>query len=46
MRSAWDRVWIVIPAFDEAAFTEVASESHPAGEKDDHAFTFRTLQRK
>jgi len=36
----------VFPAFDEAAFTEVASESHPAGEKDDHAFTFRTLQRK
>lgn len=36
----------VFPAFDEAAFEEVASESHPAGEKDDHAFTFRILQRR
>ena len=33
------------PAFDEAAFVETLSESHPAGEKDDHAFTFRTLDR-
>ena len=34
------------PAFDEAAFIEVASEPHPAGAKDDHAFTFRTLDRR
>lgn len=34
------------PAFDETAFIEVASEPHPAGEKDDHAFTFRTLDRR
>jgi dihydrofolate reductase len=36
----------VFPTFDEAAFDEVESESHPAGEKDDHAFTFRVLQRR
>ena len=34
------------PAFDEAAFVETLSEPHPAGEKDDHAFTFRTLDRR
>lgn len=34
------------PTFDESAFVETASESHPAGEKDDHAFTFRTLDRR
>jgi len=34
------------PPFDESAFVETASESHPAGEKDDHAFTFRTLDRR
>jgi dihydrofolate reductase len=34
------------PAFDEAAFVETLSEPHPAGEKDDHAFTFRTLERR
>ena len=33
------------PAFDEAAFVEVASEAHDAGEKDDHAYVFRTLDR-
>jgi len=33
------------PTFDEAAFTETSNEPHPAGEKDDHAFTFRTLER-
>ena len=32
--------------FDESAFVETASEAHPAGEKDDHAFTFRTLDRR
>ena len=34
------------PTFDETAFIETASEPHPAGEKDDHAFTFRTLDRR
>ena len=34
------------PAFDEAAYTETLNEPHPAGEKDDHAFTFRTLDRQ
>ena len=36
----------VFPAFDEAAWTEVSSEAHPAGEKDDHGFVFRVLERK
>jgi len=34
------------PAFDEAEWTETASEAHPAGEKDDHAFVFRVLERR
>lgn len=34
------------PAFDEAAFVEMASEAHDAGEKDDHAYVFRTLDRR
>jgi len=34
------------PPFDEAAWTEVHREAHPAGEKDDHAFTFRILERR
>jgi dihydrofolate reductase len=34
------------PAFDEGAWTEVSSEPHPAGEKDDHAFVFRVLERR
>ena len=37
---------VVFPAFDEGAWTEVSSEEHPAGEKDDHAFVFRVLERK
>lgn len=36
----------VFPAFDEAAWVEVSSESHAAGDKDDHAFTFRVLERR
>jgi len=36
----------VFPAFDETAWIEVSSESHAAGEKDDHAFTFRVLERR
>ena len=34
------------PDFDEAAWTETASETFPAGEKDDHDFVFRILDRK
>ena len=37
---------VLFPAFDEGAWTEVSSEAHPAGEKDDHAFVFRVLERK
>jgi dihydrofolate reductase len=36
----------VFPAFDAAAWTEVSSEAHPAGEKDDHAVIFRVLDRR
>ena len=36
----------VFPDFDENAFVETASERHEPGEKDDHAFTFRVLQRR
>ena len=35
----------VFPAFDPAAWIEVSSERHAAGDKDDHAFTFRVLER-
>lgn len=34
------------PAFDEAAWTEVRREAHPAGPDDDHAFVFRVLERR
>jgi dihydrofolate reductase len=34
------------PPFDESAWVEVSSEPHPAGEKDDCAFTFRVLERR
>ena len=36
----------VFPAFDPAAWIEVSSERHAAGDKDDHAFTFRILERR
>ena len=36
----------VFPAFDEGAWTEVSSEAVAAGEKDDHDFVFRVLERK
>jgi len=36
----------VFPSFDETAWVEVSSETHAAGEKDDHAFTFRVLDRR
>lgn len=34
------------PPFDEGGWTEVFTQAHPAGEKDDHAFTFRILERR
>ena len=34
------------PPFDESAWVEVSSEPVPAGEKDDHAFVFRVLERR
>jgi dihydrofolate reductase len=34
------------PAFDPSDWTEVAREAFPAGPDDDHAFTFRTLERR
>lgn len=37
---------VFFPAFDEAEWVETLNESHPAREKDDHAFTFRTLERR
>jgi len=36
---------VTFPAFDETAWTEVRRETYPAGEGDDHAFTFRVLER-
>ncbi|QBX37831.1 dihydrofolate reductase [Brevundimonas sp. S30B] len=33
------------PDLDETAWTEVSREPHPAGDKDDHAFVFRVLER-
>lgn len=36
----------VFPAFDEGAWVEVSSEAHPAGEKDDHPFVFRVLEKR
>ena len=37
---------VLFPAFDEAAWVEVSSEAHRAGEKDEHGFVFRVLERK
>ena len=37
---------VAFPAFDEAAWTEVRREAHPAGEGDDYAFVFRVLERR
>ena len=34
------------PTFDEVAWKEISSEAFPAGEKDDHAFVFRVLERR
>jgi len=37
---------VTFPDFDEAAWSEVRRERHPAGEGDDHAFVFRVLERR
>jgi dihydrofolate reductase len=37
---------VTFPDFDEAAWTEVSREEHPAGDGDDHAFVFRVLERR
>lgn len=37
---------VMFPAFNEADWVETLNEAHPAGEKDDHAFVFRTLERR
>lgn len=34
------------PVFDESLFVETAKERHDAGEKDDHPFVFRVLDRR
>lgn len=36
----------VFPAFDRAAFREVARRDHPAGPDDEHPFTFIDLERR
>ena len=35
----------LFPAFDEQQWREVSRQDHPAGPEDDHAFTFRVLDR-
>lgn len=37
---------VLFPPFDEGAWVEAASERHERGEKDDHAFTFRVLEKR
>lgn len=37
---------VFFPDFDEADFVEVSSEAHPPGEKDEHSFVFRVLERR
>jgi dihydrofolate reductase len=37
---------VFFPEFDEAAFDEVTREAHQPGEKDDHPFVYRVLERK
>ncbi len=36
----------LFPAFDEAAFEESLAERHAESDSDDHAFTFRVLERR
>lgn len=37
---------VFFPAFDEADWTEVRREDHPADEKNQHAFTIRVLEKR
>jgi dihydrofolate reductase len=37
---------VIFPEFNEAAFVETFRERHPAGEKDEHSFTFIDLERR
>jgi dihydrofolate reductase len=37
---------MMFPPFDGTDWIELSSEAHPAGEKDDHGFVFRLLERK
>jgi len=37
---------VVFPPFDEAAWTEVRREAHPAGPDDQFPFVFRVLERR
>ena len=37
---------VFFPAFDERQWTEVARQAYPAGPDDEHAFVFRTLERR
>lgn len=37
---------VLFPPFEEADWTEVRREAHPAGEFDEHPFTFRVLERR
>ena len=37
---------VLFPVFDEGDWIETASEAHAAGDKDDHDFIFRTLDRR
>jgi len=37
---------VTFPAFDEAAWTEVRREEHPAGPDDDQPFVLRVLERR
>lgn len=36
----------LMPSFDETVFSEVRREAHEPGEKDDHPFVFRVLERR
>lgn len=36
----------LFPPFDEDAFVEIARERHEPGDRDDHAFVFRVLERR
>ena len=37
---------VTFPAFDEADWTEVSREEHPAGPDDEHPFVLRVLERR